>query len=407
MREAMSGIELIAGIPSYLEADTISFVTSQVDRGLTEYFPRLKAVIVNIDNHSEDGTKEAFLSTPTKTPKLYITTPKGVKGKGNNLLNLFKFAGQHLSSLQAAVVVDADLRSIVPEWIRDLVQPIRKGYDYALPLYARHQFDGTITNHICYPLIYGLLGKDLRQPIGGEFGFSPRLIKHWLKQKWNSDTRQYGIDVFMTLHTLFSEFKICEVGLGTKVHKASSPKLGPMFTQVITTLFDILLSHEPIWIGTPVIRPKQKARFGLKELGMPQEIKVDMRDLKEKLRQEYYQRQALLRRLLSDYASSILLKMFEQDSYHIDILMWTQVVYQLLFSYGKGSSKTKKDIIEALKPLYFARSVTFNYETWRYSAQYVQEALLAQAKAFASQKPYFLGLHMNEKLKKNRKKGTF
>ena len=39
-----------------------------------------------------DGTKEAFLNTPTKTPKIYISTAPGVKGKGNNFNNLFEAA---------------------------------------------------------------------------------------------------------------------------------------------------------------------------------------------------------------------------------------------------------------------------------------------------------------------------
>lgn len=122
-----------------------------------------------------------------------------------------------------------------------------------------------------------------------------------------------------------------------------------------------------------------------------------MRELKEKLRNEYFPREKLLKRILSDYAYSSLISMFEHDNYSIDILMWTQVVYQLLFSYRNGSPKTRKDIVEALKPLYFARSVTFDYETWRYSPKYVEEAILAQAKAFASQKSYYLGLRANEK----------
>lgn len=72
-------------------------------------------------------------------------------------------------------------------------------------------------------------------------------------------------------------------------------------------------------------------------------------------------------------------------------------------SYRNGSPKARKDIIEALKPLYFTRSVTFDYQTWRYSPKYVEEAILEQAKAFASQKPYYLGLYVNETKKKDAK----
>jgi hypothetical protein len=125
-----------------------------------------------------------------------------------------------------------------------------------------------------------------------------------------------------------------------------------------------------------------------------------MKELKDKLRKEYYPREKLLKRILSDYASSNLAIMFEHDVYNIDILMWTQLVYQLLFSYRNGSPKARKDIVEALKPLYFTRSVTFDYITWRYTPKYVEEALLEQAKAFAAQKPYYSGLHVNEAKKK-------
>jgi glycosyltransferase involved in cell wall biosynthesis len=396
MSKSKSGIEFIVGIPSYLEADTISFVTKQVDLGLTRHFGQLKSMIINVDNNSEDDTKGAFLSTETKTPKLYISTPKGVKGKGNNVLNLLNFAKKQAQSLKVVLTVDADLRSITPDWIKYLGEPILKGYDYVLPLYSRHQFDGTITNHICYPLVYALLGKDFRQPIGGEIGFSPALMNYWLEQKWNSSTKQYGIDIFMTLQAIFGDFKICESGLGAKVHKASSPKLGPMFTQVITTLFDLLISKESAWMSIPVIKPEPRAQFGLKELGLPQELKINIRELKEKLRAEYWPRERLLKKYLNEYAIMNLEGMFEQDVYNIDTLMWIQVVYQLIFWYRNGSAKVRKDIVEALKPLYFARSVTFNYQTWRYSTKYVEQAILEQAKAFASQKPYFFGLYVNE-----------
>jgi len=404
MKNLSSGIEFIVGIPSYMERDSISFVTKQADLGLTKYFSNFKSIIINADNNSEDDTREAFLSTKTKTPKRYITTPKGIRGKGNNLLNIFRFAKKHARTLKGVVVVDADLRSITPEWIKYLGEPILKGYDFVLPIYSRHQFDGTITNHICYPLIYGLLGENFRQPIGGETAFSPALMNYWLDQKWDSTTRHYGIDIFMTLHSIFGNFRICEAGLGAKIHKASSPKLGPMFTQVVTTLFEIILSRESSWIKTTVLKPESKKRFGLKRLVPSQELKINICELKEKLRAEYHPKETLLKKYLNDYAATNLETMFEQDVYNIDTFMWTQILYQLLFWYRNGSVKVRKDIVEALKPLYFARSVTFDYQTWRYSVKYVEDAILEQAKAFASQKPYFLGLYLIAEKKKRARK---
>lgn len=399
MKKSPNGIELIVGIPSYMEADQISFVTRQVDHGITKYFGDLKSIIVNVDNNSEDDTKGAFLSTKTKIDKHYITTSLGVRGKGNNIHNLCTFARRFSETLKAVVIVDADLRSIRPEWIKHLAQPILKGFDFTLPRYVRHQFDGTITNHICYPLLYSMLGEDIRQPIGGEFAFSPDLMEYWLKQEWSENIRQYGIDIFMTLHAIIGDFRICETGLGTKVHNASAPKLGPMFTHVVSTFFDLVLVHKTSWIDIPVKKPKKKKQFGLKVLGSPQELKIDIIALKEKLRNEYIQRKDILKKYLSDYTIVSLRGMFEQDHYSMDILMWTQVVYQLLFVYHTGSKKVKEDIVEALKPLYFARAVTFDYKTWRYDEKYVEESIVGQAMAFASQRPYFLGLNLMHSMK--------
>jgi hypothetical protein len=276
---------VVVGIPSCNESDTISHVTEIAGEGLEEYFPDKKSIIVNADNNSPDNTKDAFLDTKTRIEKKYISTAHGIRGKGNNILNLFKFAKS--VDAEVVIVVDADLKSITKEWVKYLGKPIMDGYDYAIPLYSRHQFDGTITNHICYPVMFGLLSTDIRQPIGGEFAFSPKLMRYWLKQSWTESTRQYGIDIFMSLNAVLGGFKICQTGLGTKVHKASAPKLGIMFEQVIETLLAILVQNKNSWMirnNGDIITPDT---FGLDILAEPQELDIDILDLKEKGRMSY------------------------------------------------------------------------------------------------------------------------
>jgi hypothetical protein len=146
-------------------------------------------------------------------------------------------------------------------------------------------------------------------------------------------------------------------------------------------------------------QPEPKKRFGLKELDPPQELNIDIRELKENLRREYFQREKLIKKLLSEYSVMNLGNMFLQDYYNIDTLMWTQEAYQLLFNYDVGSPRVKKEVVESLKPLYFGRSVTFDYLTWRYNIKYAEEAIVAQAKAFAAQKPYLMGLYLNDAVK--------
>ena len=83
-------IDIVVGIPSYNEADNIAFVAHQLSLGLNKHFPSLSSAIINVDNNSTDGTKEAFLGADTgKILKKYISTEKGIVGKGNNFRNLF------------------------------------------------------------------------------------------------------------------------------------------------------------------------------------------------------------------------------------------------------------------------------------------------------------------------------
>ena len=90
--QRVTSAEIVIGIPSYNEADSIAGPIEVASQGLQEYFPHESSVIVNVDNHSSDGTREAFLNTPSKIPKIYVSTPEGVTGKGRNIYNLLQVA---------------------------------------------------------------------------------------------------------------------------------------------------------------------------------------------------------------------------------------------------------------------------------------------------------------------------
>ncbi|MFQ5753154.1 MAG: glycosyltransferase [bacterium] len=368
--------DLVVGIPSYNEADNIAFVVKQIMQGLRKYFTNYKSVIINVDNNSPDDTKTAFLKTPIGVSKIYISTSPGVKGKGNNLYNLF--TEMMRLNARAGVIVDADLTSIKPEWIRDLATPIFNGYDYTTPLYSRNEYDGTITNNICYPLIYGLFGKDIRQPIGGDFSFSKDLAKYYLKQRWTKSTKQYGIDIFMTLNTILGEFKCCQVGLGAKIHKPSAPKLGAMFSQVVATLFHTLVSHKDKWLGP--INVARLPLFGQSRLEEPQSLSVDYKGMKSTALYEFKINRDIFENALSPTIFNKLTQMFEERKLNIGTDLWTKIVYNLLYAYD--TTDLNSHLIEAMKSLYFGRVVTFIKQTLEKDHQESEYMIQNQAKHF-------------------------
>ena len=399
--------DVVVGIPSYNESETIGHVVSMAGQGLAEYFPDTKNIIVNVDNHSPDDTQGAFLSAqvPSGIYKKYISTPEGVKGKGNNFWNLFNFCRD--VDARIVIVVDADLRSITPEWIKYLGYPVKEGNDFVTPLYSRHQFDGTITNHLCYPLVFSLAGLDVRQPIGGDFAFSSKLCSYWLEQEWSDMTRQYGIDIFMSLNAFFGDFMVCQTGMGSKVHNASAPKLGQMFEEVIYTLFSTLHKYKSKWLGKWLKKDAETIwqnearpveRYGLEKLTEPQSLAIDIVKLKQDCRKEYEGYHDLVKKHLNIYAYRKIDQMQLMDYYEVDIMLWSHIVYSLFYLFDGASEQEKIEIINTLKPLYFARSITFDYQTFRYTVNFAEEEVRNQALAFLGQKPYLFGLYIGNQI---------
>ncbi|MEK7859944.1 MAG: glycosyltransferase, partial [Chloroflexota bacterium] len=170
--------DILVGIPSFNNAATIAHVVRAVSEGLRMAFPDSRAVIVNADGGSSDGTPSRVLESADGVPAI-AGAYRGLPGKGSAFRAIFEVAAQ--VGARACAVVASDLRSITPMWVDRLLRPIVEGRaDYVTPLYARHKHDGTITNTIAYPLTRALYGLRVRQPIGGEFGFSGELARAFL-----------------------------------------------------------------------------------------------------------------------------------------------------------------------------------------------------------------------------------
>ena len=380
--------EIIVGIPSYNEADNIAFVVQQCNLGLQKYFPGLKSVIINADNHSPDDTRTAFLNSVNTIPKMYLSTAPGVKGKGNNFFNLFREA-QRLSA-RAVIVVDADITSITPEWVRDLASPIlTKNFNYVSPLYSRNEYDGTITNNICYPLIYSLLGADIRQPIGGDFAISGSLVAYYLQKSWQDTTYQYGIDIFMTMNAILGKFNTCQVTLGTKIHKPSAPKLGAMFVQVVGTLFDILLDSKEQWLLQNLRRKIEN--FGDIENLQPQNLSIDYKSIKRTSMKEFNQYKTVIEKVLSPSIYRKLNQMYEKERINISKDLWAHIVYEMLFQYDK--SRRSAILIDIMKPLYFGRVATFIRKTLDLDHHASEKEIHRQARRFYRNKKHLVKMY--------------
>ncbi len=376
--------EIVVGIPSYNEAKTIGFVVEQVSSGLEKYFPNKKCAIINLDNNSNDGTKEAFFHAQSNIPRIYVSTPNGLKGKGYNFHNLFLMIKK--LEAKAGLVFDADLRSIRGDWIKKMATPILDGYDFITPYYIRCKTDATITNHLIYPLTYGLLGYDIRQPIGGDFAFSNKMVKIWLKEEWLETTYQFGIDIFMTMIAILKGMKIAQVNLGSKEHNLSTPKLGPMFFQVVGTFFKIIVDHFDEFksrteiIKIPILDEKKLPILANKqpEEGLFRKIFLDNLA-------GYW---PIIKKIVSVPVKEKLEVIYKNKDGQIHSDIWFKIVYDFLLAYK--SSKNKPALIHALSCLYYGRIASFFHDNGNLTPEDAEKKVVKRAKLFFKKRDYFL-----------------
>jgi len=433
----LGSADIMVGIPSFKNAATIGYVVRAAQAGLVQYFPDLRPVVVNSDAGSPDGTgrvvveteppdyvEEILLVRPNqKLERVSLTYPEidGVGGKGAALRTIFEIAAA--LEVQALVVVDSDLRSIVPEWIELLSGPILKGgYDYVSPLYARYKYDGTITNTVTYPLTRALYGKRIRQPIGGDFGVSGDLVRHYLTlDDWTSDVSKFGIDIWMTTSALTGGYAICQTRLGAKIHDPKDPgsDLGPMFRQVVGTILRLAVEHSDAWLSIRGSHPVPA--YGFERIIDPPPLEVNTLRLLSEFHAGSLTLADMWRSMLSPESLEAVLELAEEagrlgdaaraklgiggdvasttattlemaeaaSAYHFPDDLWARIVYDLVLT-ARNPPHPLESLVAALVPIYFGRVGSFVIENRHITTEQAEDRVERQAREFELLKPYLV-----------------
>ena len=395
----------MVGIPSFGNAETIGYVVRAATAGMVQYFPELKPILVNSDGGSPDDTPRVAISTesPDYLEKVILVSPKhklqrisftyqGTSGKGTAVRALFEVARE--LKVKAFVMVDSDLRSIVPEWIELLAGPILKGgYDFVAPMYARYKYDGTITNNIAYPLTRALYGARIRQPIGGEFAVSGDLLQRYLElETWDDLIARFGIDIWMTHSAINEGFAVCQARLGAKIHDAKDPAsdLGPMFRQVVGTLFRLAGHYEDRWMRVKGSHPIPE--YGFERVIAPEEISVNHAKLIDNLDQARLTQADTWREMLAPEQLERVMDLElpeKPEDFHFPTELWVRCLYDTLVAFHRPGADRER-LLAALTPLYFGRTAGFISTTLDQTTDQAERVIDAQARQFEELKPYLV-----------------
>lgn len=395
--EDIGQADLLIGIPSYNNDQTIHHVMKVAAHGAVEFFPGLRVLIFVSDGGSTDDTRDNANNAVLDpfTEKL-IQIYRGIPGKGSALRGVFE-AASYLK-VKATIVLDADLRSITPDWIQKLASPVISGdYDFVAPLYSRYKYDGTITNNTAYNMIRTLYGRRVRQPIGGDFCFSTPLAETYLKEDvWDTDVAKFGVDIWMTTLAITAGYRICQARLGVKLHGKKDPGtlLGSMFREVVITMFTLMEKNEKEWKKVKASTPVKTVGEAPKE--EPEPFPVDKEILVENFKMGYNHFAPLWKSILRKEDLKMIKDFrklkpdeFKSDDLSINIDLWARILYSFAATFHKWS-KDRAKLVNMLTPLYYADIAFFINHVEKMSNAEAEQVTEEYAKRFEDLKPYLI-----------------
>lgn len=397
--EQIGNANIVVGVPTYFSADTIDHVIKVISEGLNRYFPNKTALIFISDGGSTDDTREVAKSVEITSLRheLIVAIYRGIPGKGSAIRAIFE-AAKFLEA-EAIALFDSDLRSITPEWVRNIVQPIYEGFDFVAPYYRRYKYDGTITNTLVYPMVRAMFGYDIRQPIGGDFGLSPSLAKVCLEEDvWETDVARFGIDIWITLKAITGEYNICQTRLGAKIHNIKDPAkhLGKMFTQVVGTLFTLLGRFERIWLTTKEV--KQIPTFG-EYVGIePQPFSIDLNTLIDYFKLGYENFGSVWKNVLDEEEFRTLERLYHLKNPKEFIIRpntWARIVYRYAYIFNELPRQRFK-ILSTLVPIYNGMVASLVNTLENVGDEDAEKYFQIVAHAFEEEKEYFTNIWLSK-----------
>jgi len=386
--------DIVVAIPSFNEATTIGFATEQAGKGLKEFFGSLNSVLINCDNHSTDGTKEAFMGAASEVPKIYLSTSEELGGKGSNLRNLFEKVRE--LEAKAVVVIEADIKNAAPYWIRNLGQPILKGAGYVCPLYVRHKYEASLTSSLVYPLTRCLYGRRVRQPDSGDFGFKGELVNHFLESPvWTESVQHFGVDIWMTTIALNARMPICQSFMGSpKLHRIrnANAELGKVFRQTLSAMFDLMSVYSDFWRMVKWSKPTALFGMDAQEVATPVPVETNMNSLYESFLKGFDDYSGLWERMFDQTHFHKLLEIKSLGPQHFSFpgQTWARILFEAFKAYSEAEPQQRIPIIDSLLPLYLGKVLSFVKKTERMSLQQAEEYVENECMVFEENKPYLV-----------------
>jgi len=242
---------LTAGVGSSMPT-----VTKVVQEGLRTHLSGLTAAIIHLDPTMPD--EQAGQVEPIADGiRLVHARPTGTLSTGT-ALNGWSESVRTVLGLsrtfhtRAVVMLNADIASMTPDWVRGLAHPVLKdGCAFVLPIYERGRYEGTLTQLFVTPLVRALFGHQFWHPMADEFGCSGETAEFLLGQdNWTTDLAREGLEFWLPIGVAGGALPVVQSVLGPRILAPAGPQppLGSTVGRVAGALFSIAERHDAGWL---------------------------------------------------------------------------------------------------------------------------------------------------------------
>lgn len=398
---ALGKVDLVVGIASFNNAGTIGHVVEAARNGLAHHFSAARAVIVNADGGSADGTPEKVrqacggegllqLSYPVYKTEELSAPQLGLAGRSRALHAIF----EAVRTLEAkgCAILEPDLRSTAPEWTDALLRPlVDQQCDLVAPEYLRHKFEGLIGKAVIYPLTRALYGKRIRHPMGGDCGYSAKLIAHYLTQdSWTKDAAGGGVEIWLTTRAICGRFGICQARLGPRIRE-EEPRmdLSELLARLLGPLFQAMERDVVFWQrvrGSEAIPVLGEAALPAAETAA-----ADAHKLIDSFRLGYQNLIGVWGLVLSPATLLELKRVARMDAeqFRLPDETWVRAIYD--FALGHRLRVINREhLLRAMTPLYLGWVASFVLEMREADPAEVERRLERLCLTYESNKPYLI-----------------
>jgi glucosylglycerate synthase len=402
-------VDILIGLSTHNNAKTIEPVIQAIQAGILKCFPRERAVIINADGGSQDGTAElvkgASIDDIRSRSKVYalrtlhsISTQYAPTPNAGLALRTI-LAAADLLRARACVLVSPDSTTLQPDSLQHLVRPVYDdNSDLVLPVYRRQKFEGVLMRNLLYPMTRAIYGYRVLEPYPSDFAISGRLATDFLGSEcWNDEWGRIGPEICLTITAITGKYRVCQAFVGAKApFQRNATDLVAAMRRTAGALFSSLNGNFPLWSTITGSQPVPTAG-GQAELE-PEPARVDEKRLSEMFADGVAQLEPVFQSILSPATHSELQRIakLEIGDFDYPAELWVRTAFEFAASYHK-SVISRDHIVQALVPLYRGRTLAFLLENRDRSEAEIEKSVESLCCDFERLKPYLLEVWADRK----------